>query len=196
MEIPQPFILASSSSARKRVLDQQGIHYIAIESGLDEASFIESDPIRRAALLAREKAISVAKKYPEAWVCGCDTVLLTATHELLEKPLDAADAKRMMRLQSGQCTTIYTGMCLSTPSSQLVEHSAEARMFFRVLTEDDIQWWFTTQDWAGAAGAFRSTGREKLLSAYQGDPTLLDGFSIEFFLNLLQEADPSSDVGS
>lgn len=194
MEIPQPFILASSSAVRKKVLENHGIPFSAIESGIDEKSYIESHPIKRAQLLAREKALHVANAHNEAWVCGCDTVLMASNGEVLEKPRDSSDAERMMRLQSGQCTTIYTGMCIVPPRSilqqerELIQGLGEARMYFRSLGEDDIRWWLETQDWAGAAGAFRSQGQERLLSAYDGDPTLLDGFSMDCLKRLVKRA--------
>jgi septum formation protein len=193
-KIPQPFILASSSAARQSVLRNHAIEFTAIESNIDEKSYYESDPLQRVQLLAREKAKQVSIKNPEAWICGCDTILLTNRGELLEKPSDAIDAERMIRLQSGQCSRIYTGMCLIAPESiskndkVFTEDIAVASMNFRPLSEDDIQWWLTTQDWAGAAGAFRSQCQGRLLLSFKGDSGLLDGFSVICLLKLFSAA--------
>ena len=105
-------ILASRSPQRKEILERLGVEFEVIPSDLDESTIIESDPIERAKKLAEAKAADVAAKHPGRWTIGVDTLVVSADGELLEKPVDADDARRMLKLHSGRTSMVHSALCL------------------------------------------------------------------------------------
>ena len=106
------FILASQSPQRREILDRLGVSFKVISPPFDESSVHEKNPIKRASLLAEGKAASVAKDYPDEWVIGVDTLVVAENGELLEKPVDEADARRMLLLHSGKTSLVHSALCL------------------------------------------------------------------------------------
>src|SRR3989338_10772228 len=103
-------ILASASPQRKTLLAGLGITFEVIPSAVDESAFGERDPVRRAELLSTLKAREVASRHPSSIIIGCDTLVVSAGEEILEKPRDAQDALRMLRLQSGRTSIVHSGV--------------------------------------------------------------------------------------
>ena len=73
-------------------------------------------PIAYALRLAREKAQAVAAQYPQSYVLGADTIVVI-DGEVLGKPIDHADAARMLRLLSGRSHEVTTAVSLIAPSA-------------------------------------------------------------------------------
>jgi septum formation protein len=92
-------VLASGSPQRRRLLREAGVRFRVVPSRVSERS-AEKDPRRLVALLARRKALAVAKARPRDTVVGADT-LVVCKGEILGKPRDAADALRILRLLNG-----------------------------------------------------------------------------------------------
>lgn len=175
------FILASRSPQRSRILERLGAPFEVIPSPFDEATVTESDPLRRALLLASGKAAAVALTHPERWVIGADTLVVASNGSLLEKPLDARDAERMLRLHSGNVSTVHTGLCLRRGGE---EHAdlATARVHFRPLTPEIIAWWIGTGLWRDRSGAFQAEGEgEALVLRLEGEPETVIGFPVALF---------------
>ena len=68
--------------------------------------------------LAREKAEAVAARYPQSYVLGADTIVVLKG-EVLGKPIDHADAARMLRLLSGRAHEVTTAVSLIPPHTAL-----------------------------------------------------------------------------
>ena len=79
-----------------------------------KAPFLRPTPVLLVQKLAHAKCHAVAVQHPSACVLGCDTVV-DVDGEVLGKPRDAADARRMMRLLSGRTHRVHTGVCLAVP---------------------------------------------------------------------------------
>ena len=96
-------ILASASPRRRELLAQAGYRFEVQPSTVAESRRPEEDAIRFATRLAREKAEEVFARCsaPEAIVLGADTVVV-CDGEVMGKPLDAAEATRMLLLLSGR----------------------------------------------------------------------------------------------
>src|SRR3989338_68948 len=135
----QPLILASASPQRRTLLQGLGISFEVMPSSVDEKSHPEkADPAVRAQILAREKANDVAAKMPGRWVLGCDTLVVAPDGSILEKPSDADDARRMLRLQSGGVSLVHSGLTLISPEWKLFEGcSSSPAVFDRIVTFSD-----------------------------------------------------------
>jgi septum formation protein len=107
-----PLILASASPRRKQLLTEAGYTIEVDPSDIDEP---EPAPgtlaVDYVAMLAWRKAAAVARRRGGGLVLAADTAC-AVEGEILNKPLDRADAERMIRLQEGCDTEVLTGVCL------------------------------------------------------------------------------------
>lgn len=108
-------ILASSSPRRQELLREIGIPFQVHAANINEDQFADEAPIAYALRLAREKAQVVSKQYPQSYVLGADTIVVT-DGEVLGKPQDHADAARMLRRLSGRSHEVTTAVSLITPN--------------------------------------------------------------------------------
>ncbi len=105
-------ILASVSPRRRQLLGAAGIEFEVVESLVPEQPE-PGEPARDYALrMAREKAGAVSSRFPEAIVIGADTVVLCES-QILEKPADPDDARRMLGMLSGRVHTVVTAFALA-----------------------------------------------------------------------------------
>ena len=105
-----PLILASASPQRKTLLQGLGLTFEVVPSRVHESSCTERDPVRRAELLSQLKARDVTRQHKGCVVIGCDTLVVSSDGQLLEKPSDAEDARRMLTLQSGKTSLVHSGV--------------------------------------------------------------------------------------
>ena len=90
MPLPQ-FVLASASSARRRLLQTAGIDPVVSVSNFDESQIQRSDPRQLVEILAKCKAERVATQFESALILGCDSVLLV-DGEIHGKPANPSEA--------------------------------------------------------------------------------------------------------
>ena len=106
-----PLVLASGSARRFEILQTVGVPVETDPSDADE-SFPDGTPAGEAVLmLARRKAADVAIRHEGRAILAADT-LVRVDDELLGKPADPADARRMLHLMSGRWHDVLTGLVL------------------------------------------------------------------------------------
>jgi len=110
MNVP-PLILASASPRRAELLRQLGLDFQAVPSDAAEMFDEQLSPWELCQLNAHRKARVVAKKHPDALVLGADT-LVFLDDEVMGKPADLADAKRMLTRLQGRTHQVVTGISL------------------------------------------------------------------------------------
>jgi len=106
--------------------------------------------------LARNKALAIFAGHPEDAVLGADTVVVVDEH-LLEKPTNADDAARMLRLLSGRTHQVITGVCVLADGFERSE-SEVTRVTFSQLSEDEIAAYVRTGEPMDKAGAYAVQG--------------------------------------
>ena len=148
-------ILASSSPRRRELLDNAGIVFSVRVAGVDETRGEGETAVEYVRRLAEGKARAVAREADE-WVLGADTTVVVDEH-ILEKPLDAADARRMLILLAGRWHEVVTGICLVHPGGVVVDH-AVTRVRFAPMTEAEIDEYVATGEPEGKAGAYAIQG--------------------------------------
>jgi septum formation protein len=108
-------VLASASPRRRAILSQLGVQFQVIESGVDEAEPNGGAPEAYARGLAQQKAEAVAARLraqsSPAFVLGADTIVVIEGR-VLNKPIDDADAVRMLMALSGKRHTVITAVAL------------------------------------------------------------------------------------
>src|SRR5690242_9831448 len=104
-------ILASASPRRSELLRNAAIPFEIDPADIPEAPLAAEQPTDYAQRLAQEKAKTVFARHPDSIVLGADTIVVVDEH-LLEKPTNAGDAARMLRLLSGRTHQVVTGVSL------------------------------------------------------------------------------------
>lgn len=137
----EPLVLASKSPARQALLTAAAIPFTAEAAEIDErgieARSALTKPDEVAALLAREKALCVAKQKPGRLVLGADQTLALGERRF-SKPANVAAAADQLRALSGKTHTLHSGIALARDGEIVFAHVAPAHMSVRSLSEDFI----------------------------------------------------------
>jgi septum formation protein len=185
----ESIILASSSPQRKSLLEGLGLTFSVIPSQVNEEACTEMDPAKRAQLLAREKAREVSERHRGQWVIGSDTLVVSSTGERLEKPVDEQDARRMIELHSGQISVVHSGLALIRPDGSMFDGLSSSSVTFRTLSDQDIDWWISTNLWKDRSGAFQIDGLGQLMiERIDGDWTSIVGLPVYLLGRLFDQA--------
>jgi septum formation protein len=150
-------ILASSSPRRQDLLREIGIAFQVHAAHINEDQIAGEDPREYAMRLACEKAQAVAAHYPQSCVLGADTIVVVDA-EVLGKPKDHADATRMLRMLSGRGHEVTTAVSLIAPGSRTETRACTTQVYFRELTEDEIQQYVAGGEPMDKAGAYAIQG--------------------------------------
>lgn len=137
----KPVILASQSAARQALLANAGIAFEAIPAEIDEraiqlASGLSS-PGEIAALLAREKAVSVSLRHPGRFVVGADQTLALG-ERLFSKPVGRAQAAEQLRILAGRTHELHSAVAVARDGETLFADAIIARMTMRPLDDAAI----------------------------------------------------------
>jgi septum formation protein len=189
----KPIVLASASPRRQEILRNAGIAFVVQPSHVPEIPANGELPIVYAERLARDKALEVSKKRLDGFVLGADTVVVV-NNTMLEKPTDATDAARMLRLLSGKTHEVTTGVCLASPQSkaenlELRTASETTLVTMTALTEEDIAAYIATGEPMDKAGAYAIQGiASRWISRIEGDYFNVVGLPVALVYRMLQEA--------
>ncbi len=187
-------ILASASPRRRELLGYFGLPFTVIPAAGPEVPPDEADAGRTAWYLSLQKARQVAEAHPEALVIGADTVV-AVNGQVLGKPRDEADAKRMLRLLSGREHQVYTGVSLvrygiyPTVPSYNDTCMEMTRVFFREMTDGEIDAYVATGEPMDKAGAYGYQGRAGMyVERIEGDFFNVVGLPLCLLGKMLSEA--------
>jgi septum formation protein len=158
-------ILASASPRRKDLLEQIGLTFEIETADIDETPQLAEDPMGYTRRLAEHKAAAVMAKLSRRRdparlvVLGADTTVVCAG-QILGKPVDEADAARMLRLLAGKTHQVITGVALVTGTGAAALVEAEVtEVVVNPLTDKEIADYVATGEPMGKAGAYGIQGR-------------------------------------
>ena len=165
-----PLVLASASPRRSEILTAVGWPFEAHPAGVDETRLAGEGPEEFVRRLAREKAEAVARTRLFGLVLGADTTVLV-DGEVLEKPRDEEEARRMLRALSGRWHEVLTGVALVRAETGRARVGLErTRVRFAETSEREIDWHVRTGDVLDKAGAYAVQGRAALfIEGIEGD---------------------------
>ena len=133
--------------------------------------------------LARDKARAV----PGAWVLGADTTV-ALDDEILEKPVDAADALRMLQRLQGRRHQVHTAVCLRADGLEYQAQDATA-VVFRAANDEMLRAYIATGEPMDKAGAYGIQGYgAALIERIEGDFFGVMGLPVRLVLDLLGRA--------
>ena len=148
-------VLASQSPRRAEILRQAGIPFTIRAAEVDESPIADEDPEQYVQRLAEAKARAVSASDEET-VLGADTTVVVGG-EMLGKPADAADARRMLALLEGRRHQVMTGICLRRGAG-IVRDRAITDVWFAPMTETEIADYAATGEPIDKAGAYAIQG--------------------------------------
>ncbi len=150
-------ILASSSPRRRELLAQLGLRFEIIKPDIDESRRADEELVDYAERLSREKAEAVARVLAgePALIVSADTIVLDGG-ELLGKPADAADARRMLRQLRGREHAVVTAFTLFRAGAvpRVITRHARTAVEMRDFSDAEIDDYVASGDPLDKAGAY------------------------------------------
>lgn len=181
-------ILASASPRRAELLTTAGFSFDVTPADVDETPRPDETPERYALRVARDKAAAVTleRRNPGNAVLAADTVVVR-DGEILGKPVDEADAKRMLKRLSGAVHDVHTAVVILTD-----EENREAVVTTRVrllpLSDAEISWYIATGEPRGKAGAYAIQGyAARFVDRIEGSWSNVVGLPIATVYQMLKE---------
>lgn len=179
-------VLASASPRRREILTNAGLAFTVQVANIPEEPEPGESPIACAERLARDKAIAVRQKMPTGLVLGADTVVVVGD-AMLGKPVDDADAARMLRLLSERTHRVVTGVCLAGTGFEDTRSETTA-VTMDVLSEEDIRYYVSTGEPMDKAGAYAIQGiASRWISRIEGDYFNVVGLPVSLVYRMLRE---------
>lgn len=168
LKIERKLILASASPSRKMLLEQAGLDFEVVVSGVDETVPPDYTPAQTVEALARRKGQAVQALRPEAPIIAADSVV-SIDGLILGKPKDDEAAKSTLRRLSGRTHELITGVCLLINGRMDLFHQV-TQVTFYPLTEEEIAEYVALGESRGRAGAYGIEGiGVVLVQSIQGD---------------------------
>ena len=150
-------VLASASPRRADLLREAGILFRVAPAHIDEAVRVGESPEAYVERLAREKAEAVHTASPGAFVLGADTTVVV-DDTILGKPVDGAEAARMLELLAGRSHRVLTGVALLGPADFTRAAVVSTNVTFSRLSDADIAWYVGTGEPLDKAGGYAIQG--------------------------------------
>jgi septum formation protein len=191
-------VLASASPRRQEFLSRLGLAYKTMPAQVDEA-LLPGEPAPQAARrLAKLKARSVAVVHPQAVVLAADTLVVLGA-EILGKPRDLADARRMLSMLSGAVHQVVTGYCLRHQGREECGQ-AVSRVSFRQVSPCEMAAYLASGEPMGKAGAYAVQGLgAALVDEVNGSYTNVVGLPLSRVISLMLRLgfiEPLGEVGA
>ena len=183
--IGERVVLASQSPSRKMLLEQAGIAFDVVVSGVDEDVPEGFTPAQTVEELSARKARAVAPLCPGRAVIAADSIV-SIDGLVLGKPESDEAACQMLRRLSGRTHEIFTGVCLLAKGGQQVFHQVTQVKFYD-LTDEEIAAYVAMGESRGRAGSYGIEGAGVILvESIQGDYSNIVGLPVAETLRRLR----------
>jgi septum formation protein len=156
-------ILASTSPRRAEILKKMNIEFQIIHPDNIQENEISSDPVTHVRELSKRKAKSVSEKVKDGLILGADTIVVL-NGEILGKPKDKNDARRILKKLSGKTHRVYTGLTLiNRPKVKILSSHDCTEVKFNKLEEKEMKNYIATGEPMDKAGAYGIQGMGSFL---------------------------------
>jgi len=188
-------ILASASPRRAELLRAAGLPFEILAADVDER-VREGEPpaeyVRRLAAAKSLAAMDVIRPGPpgdghsdQLVIVGADTAVVV-DGEILGKPIDDADAERMLRKLSGRTHEVMTGVSVRSGTRE-VQRVEITRVELAALSEADLRWYVESGEGRDKAGAYAIQGlASRFIPAIHGSYTNVVGLPIAVVVDLVR----------
>ncbi len=188
LQLPK-LILASGSPRRAEILRFVGWEFEKNVADVDEKEFFGEKPEDYVQRLAMAKAETVAANYENALILGADTIVVINT-QIVGKPKDLDDARRMLKLLSGRWHEVFTGVALVKKEEKITPKSVadlqKTRVKFAELSAAEIRLLIEKGEPLDKAGAYAVQAQAALfIEEIQGDYWNVVGLPINLVYKLV-----------
>jgi septum formation protein len=187
---PNPLILASASPRRAELLRDAGYQFDVVDPPMkepgDEQGYVSAG--LHAESLAYFKARSVADDHADKTILAADTIAALDGH-IIGKPVDVADARRILELLNGTTHEVITGVALLSPNGarRLLQHDV-SRIRVRHLDGEAIETYLATGQWRGKAGAYGIQDHgDAFVESVEGSFTNVVGLPLELLSRMFRQ---------
>ena len=182
-----PLVLASASPRRKDLMAEMNLDFKVDPADIIESCWQGEKPEDYAVKLAEEKLAAVTPRHCDGIVIAADTVV-AVKDEVLGKPEDKKDAKRMLELSGDSVQSVITGVAFHLPGNkpEMLSGFAETRVTMRKISEKEIEEYISSGEAMGKAGAYaiQETG-DRFVTKLDGDFDNVVGLPMEIVLEVL-----------
>ncbi len=151
-------ILASASPRRAELLEIMGLPFEVMPGNIDETFRRGENPREHVLRLSETKALLAARRHPDAWVLGADTIVVVAG-EVLGKPGSPAEATQMLKKLSGREHEVFTGFSIVRQDRGVgICEVVGSSVLFRTIADEEMIWYTGTEEPYDKAGAYAVQG--------------------------------------
>ncbi|MEK7724120.1 MAG: Maf family protein [Acidobacteriota bacterium] len=184
-ELPK-LILASGSPRRSEILTSVGWEFTKIVADVDETEFAGENPADYVQRLAKTKAEAVAVNHPDSLVLGADTTVVI-DEQIIAKPIDLDDARRMLRLLSGRTHEVLTGVAIAKNGKTFVGLQ-RTKVQFVELSNEQIEFLVEFGEPLDKAGGYAVQAQAALfIEGIEGDYWNVVGLPISLVYELVKK---------
>lgn len=187
LSLSLPFILASASPRRRELLGSLGLKLKIIPAHANEDYITGESPREHVRRLSIAKASVIARKNPSAWVLGADTIVVI-DGQILGKPKNKLQAKKMLTLLSGRVHKVFTGFCIVCGASKIMKARViQSAVQFKNISPDEMAWYVESDEPYDKAGGYAVQGKGAcFIKAIRGSYTNVIGLPLAEVLEDLQ----------
>ena len=190
-----PIVLASGSPRRSEIMTSVGWEFTKDVPDIDETELPGEHPEAYVQRLACIKAEAVAKRHPGEVVLGADTTVVI-DDEIIGKPLDMNDARRMIALLSGRWHEVLTGVAIVANGETRIGLQ-RTRVKFAELSPAEVDFLAEKGDPLDKAGAYAVQAQAALfIEAIEGDYWNVVGLPISLVYRLVNSAGLSREISN
>lgn len=178
-------ILASASPRRAEILTSVGWEFEKCVADVDESHLPNETAEDHVKRLALTKAEAVAEYYKNALVLGADTIVVV-DDKIIGKPKDLDDARRMLKMLSGNWHEVFTGVALVKEQESLVDIQ-KTRVKFAELSDEEIEFLLEKGEPLDKAGAYAVQAQAALfIEEIRGDYWNVVGLPVNLVYQLVK----------
>ncbi len=183
-------LLASASPRRAELLTAAGLAFDVLPADVDETPLPRETPEACCLRLARTKAEAVASAAGGRVVVAADTIVVV-DGEILGKPVDQSDARRMLGLLSGRRHEVLTAVAVIAPGAPVAAAVERTAVEFSSLTVGEIGWYLESGEPRDKAGAYAIQGlASRFVTRIEGSYSNVVGLPVSTVYRLLGVIDP------
>lgn len=167
---------------------RMGLGFSVVPADVEEDNVPRNGPAGMVLANARLKASAVSRAEPDALVLGSDTTV-ALDDEVLNKPLDLEEARRMLRRLSGRSHTVHTAVVMCWEAGGF-EHAfvEQSEVIFKTFDDEVIDRYFEQVDPLDKAGAYGiQQGREWIIERFEGSLENIMGLPVQTLARKLAE---------
>ena len=188
----EPIILASASPRRQQILKMLNIPFIAMPADISEVAPPEIEIEKASEYIAEKKVQATIDGLPEGnetpWILGADTSIIFED-QIYGKPANQDEAFDFIKKFQGKKHLVTTGIALYNGRKRSITcRISKNIVHFNSISDEEIEWYISTGEWHGAAGAYRIQGFAScFISKIEGTESSIMGLPLFELYDMLKE---------